>query len=76
MKERQRGYSRIDIPPVVNQTISGLVCGKPIRGNVAFWGVPYSSCLSQARFVETLKLEDHQVISPENVELCCFGAGI
>jgi activator of 2-hydroxyglutaryl-CoA dehydratase len=25
---------------VVNQTISGLACGKPIRGNVAFLGGP------------------------------------
>ena len=28
---------------VVNQTISGLACGKPIRGNVAFLGGPLHS---------------------------------
>jgi activator of 2-hydroxyglutaryl-CoA dehydratase len=27
---------------VVNQTISGLACGKPIRGNIAFLGGPFS----------------------------------
>ena len=31
---------------VVNQTISGLACGKPIRGNVAFWGDPSTSSQS------------------------------
>ncbi|HOQ36164.1 MAG TPA: acyl-CoA dehydratase activase-related protein [Acetivibrio sp.] len=55
---------------VVNQTISGLACGKPIRGNVAFLGGPLQFLSElRARFVETLKLEDHQVISPENAEL-------
>ena len=34
---------------VVNQTISGLACGRPIRGNVAFLGgpltyLPFCSC--------------------------------
>ena len=29
---------------VVNQTISGLACGKPIRGHVAFLGGPLTSC--------------------------------
>jgi len=39
---------------VVNQTISGLACGRPIRGNVAFLGGPinYLSELRQ-RFIET-----------------------
>ena len=31
---------------VVTQTISGLACGRPIRGNVAFWAVRCSTCLS------------------------------
>jgi predicted CoA-substrate-specific enzyme activase len=55
---------------VVNQTISGLACGKPIRGNVAFLGGPLQF-LSELRnrFVETLKLTKDQVISPENAEL-------
>ena len=44
---------------VVNQTISGLACGKPIRGHVAFWGGPlhFLSELRQA-FVRTLHFEN------------------
>ncbi len=55
---------------VVNQTISGLACGKPIRGNVAFLGGPlhYLSEL-RARFVETLNLAPENVICPENANL-------
>ena len=55
---------------VVNQTISGLACGKPIRGNVAFLGGPlhYLSEL-RARFIETLNLKDEQIIFPENANL-------
>ena len=42
---------------VVNQTISGLACGKPIRGHVAFLGGPlhFLSELKEA-FVRTLHL--------------------
>ena len=42
---------------VVNQTISGLACGKPIRGNVMFLGGPlnYLDTLRNA-FVKTLNL--------------------
>ncbi|MFZ5989798.1 MAG: acyl-CoA dehydratase activase-related protein [Bacillota bacterium] len=55
---------------VVNQTISGLACGKPIRGNVAFLGGPLQFLSElRARFVETLKLQEHQVISPDNAEI-------
>lgn len=52
---------------VVNQTISGLACGKSIKGKVAFLGGPLSF-LSQLRqrFIETLKLSDHKIIFPEN----------
>ena len=55
---------------VVNQTISGLACGRPIRGNVAFLGGPlnYLSELRQ-RFVETLHLTPEQTIVPENAHL-------
>ncbi len=51
---------------VVNQTISGLACGKPIRGNVAFLGGPLHF-LPELRkaFVRTLHLTDEQTISPE-----------
>ncbi len=55
---------------VVNQTISGLACGKPIRGNVAFLGGPlhFLTELKQA-FIRTLKLEGEAIIAPENSHL-------
>lgn len=55
---------------VVSQTISGLACGKPIRGNVAFLGGPLHF-LDQLRerFVITLKLGSEQTIVPENSQL-------
>ncbi len=55
---------------VVNQTISGLACGKPIRGNVAFLGGPlhFLTELKQA-FVRTLHLTGDQIIAPEHSHL-------
>ena len=55
---------------VVNQTISGLACGKPIRGHIAFLGGPlhFLSELKQA-FIRTLKLDDEHTIVPENSHL-------
>ena len=55
---------------VVNQTISGLACGRPIRGNVAFLGGPlnYLSELRK-RFIETLGLKPEEVIVPEDAHL-------
>lgn len=52
---------------VVNQTISGLACGKPIRGNVAFLGGPLSF-LPELRkaFIRTLHLTEETAILPEN----------
>ncbi|MDE6531215.1 MAG: 2-hydroxyglutaryl-CoA dehydratase, partial [Lachnospiraceae bacterium] len=42
---------------VVNQTISGLACGKPIRGHVAFLGGPLHFLSElKAAFIRTLKL--------------------
>lgn len=65
---------------VVNQTISGLACGKPIRGHVAFLGGPlhFMDQLRQ-RFIETLKLKDDEIIVPEDSQLfvaagCAFSA--
>ena len=67
---------------VVNQTISGLACGKPIRGHVAFLGGPLHfldfsllppavTMLDQlkAAFIRTLKLDDEHAITPENSHL-------
>ena len=55
---------------VVNQTISGLACGKPIRGHVAFLGGPLHF-LPQLReaFIRTLKLDDEHAIVPDNSHL-------
>ncbi|MBQ0167142.1 MAG: 2-hydroxyacyl-CoA dehydratase [Treponema sp.] len=55
---------------VVSQTISGLACGKPIRGNVAFLGGPLHF-LDQLRerFIKTLKLEGDAIIVPEDSQL-------
>ncbi len=55
---------------VVNQTISGLACGKPIRGHVAFLGGPFHF-LDQlkAAFIRTLNLDDEHAITPENSHL-------
>lgn len=55
---------------VVNQTISGLACGKPIRGNIAFLGGPlhFLTELKQA-FIRTLNLKDDAVIAPEHSHL-------
>ncbi|MDY2840527.1 MAG: acyl-CoA dehydratase activase-related protein [Treponema sp.] len=65
---------------VVSQTISGLACGKPIRGNVAFLGGPLHF-LDQlrVRFIETLKLKPEEVIVPEDSQLfvaagCAYSA--
>ncbi|HOB39451.1 MAG: acyl-CoA dehydratase activase-related protein [Limnochordia bacterium] len=55
---------------VVVQTVSGLACGRPIRGNVAFLGGPlYFLSELRKRFVETLQLKDGQAIFPENSQL-------
>ncbi|MCR5605715.1 MAG: 2-hydroxyacyl-CoA dehydratase [Treponema sp.] len=55
---------------VVTQTISGLACGKPIRGNVAFLGGPLHF-LDQLRerFIQTLKLTPDEIIVPEDSQL-------
>ena len=63
---------------VVNQTISGLACGKPIRGNVAFLGGPlhFLSELRE-RFIKTLHLTDQSALVPENSHLfAAYGSAI
>ncbi len=54
---------------VVNQMISGLACGHPIKGKVAFLGGPleYLSEL-RARFKETLNLRDEDIVFPDNAK--------
>ena len=55
---------------VVNQTISGLACGKPIRGHIAFLGGPLHF-LDQLReaFIRTLKLDEEHTIIPDHSHL-------
>ena len=69
------GVAREDIAvsvlqAVVIQTISGLACGRPIKGNVAFLGGPlFFLSELRNRFVDTLKLQESQIIFPENSQL-------
>ena len=52
---------------VVNQTISGLACGHPIKGKVAFLGGPLSFLSElRKRFIETLALTEDEIIFPED----------
>ncbi len=55
---------------VVNQTISGLACGKPIRGNIAFLGGPlhFMPELKKA-FIRTLNLTEESMPDTENSHL-------
>jgi predicted CoA-substrate-specific enzyme activase len=59
---------------VVTQTISGLACGRPIRGYVAFLGGPLQYLPElRKRFYETLNLdEDHRLV-PKNAHLFVAG---
>lgn len=47
---------------VVNQTVSGLACGKPLRGCVAFLGGPLHYLTElKAAFIRTLKLKETEI---------------
>jgi len=77
------GTSRADLAvsifqAIVAQTISGLACGKPIRGNIAFLGGPLHFLSElRARFVDVLNLLPEQVIEPKNSHLfAALGAAI
>ena len=55
---------------IVIQTISGLACGRPIRGNIAFLGGPlFFLSELRKRFIEVLDLKNNQIIFPENSQL-------
>lgn len=55
---------------VVNQTISGLACGKPIRGRVAFLGGPLHFLSElKAAFIRTLKLDDEHIVNTDRSHL-------
>lgn len=70
-----QGASKEDISlsvlqSVVNQTISNLACGRPIKGNVAFLGGPLHFLPElKNRFVETLDLTPNEIISPNDGEI-------
>ena len=77
------GASRADLAAsifqaVVNQTISGLACGKPIRGRVAFLGGPLHFLPELKRaFVRTLRLTPETAIDPPNSHLfAAMGAAL
>jgi len=63
---------------IVNQTVSGLACGRKICGNVVFLGGPlYFLPELRKRFSETLALAPEQCISPDNSHLfVAIGAAI
>ncbi len=63
---------------VVNQTISGLTCGRPIHGKVAFLGGPltFLSAL-RGRFQKTLSIANEDMIIPDHGELyVAIGAAV
>lgn len=70
-----QGASKEDISvsvlqSVVNQTISNLACGRPIKGNIALLGGPlhFLDQLAQ-RFKETLGEDSNKFLVPENSEV-------
>ncbi|MDR2153140.1 MAG: 2-hydroxyacyl-CoA dehydratase, partial [Helicobacteraceae bacterium] len=55
---------------VAHQTISGLACGRKIRGNVAFLGGPLNFLSElKKRFIETLELKPENVVNTKDGEL-------
>lgn len=63
---------------VVNQTISGLACGKPIRGCVAFLGGPLHFLPElKSAFIRTLNLTKENIVDPDNSHLfAAMGAAL
>jgi predicted CoA-substrate-specific enzyme activase len=63
---------------VVNQTIGGLACGRPIRGNIAFLGGPLTFLTElRHRFIETLHLkEEHVLHSRDGHYFVAIGAAL
>ena len=63
---------------VVDQTIGGLACGRPIRGKVAFLGGPLHFLGElRHRFIETLKLTPEKVAdTPDGQYMVAYGAAL
>ncbi len=53
---------------VVNQTISGLACGKPIRGTCGIFLAVRCTFYPKlkAAFIRTLKLDEEHALTPDN----------
>lgn len=55
---------------VVNQTISGLTCGRPLRGRIVFLGGPLTfQPVLRERFRQTLGMKEEDMIVPPHGEL-------
>jgi len=66
---RQEDLAASVFQAVVNQTISGLACGKPIKGKVALLGGPlFFLSELRKRFQETLQLKNDEVLFPANAQ--------
>ncbi|MGG6314581.1 acyl-CoA dehydratase activase-related protein [Paenibacillus macerans] len=63
---------------IVTQTISGLACGRPIRGKVAFLGGPLTFLPRlRERFIETLNLKAEDVVFPDDAQyFVAIGSGL
>lgn len=61
---------------VAHQTISGLACGRKIKGKVVFLGGPLNFLSElKKRFIDILELEESDIITPSHSELfVAFGA--
>ena len=67
---RKEDISASVFQSVVNQTIGGLAQGRSIEGKIMFLGGPLYFCKGlRERFIKTLKLEDNDVVSPENAQV-------
>lgn len=65
---RKRDLAASIFQSVVNQTVSGLACGKPIKGNIAYLGGPLHFLPQlRKRFTETLK-PDIEIV-PQNAQV-------
>ena len=66
---KKEDLARSIFQAVVDQTISGLACGRKIQGKVAFLGGPLTY-LSELRkqFVKTLKLTEEETIIPKDAQ--------
>ncbi|MUG85264.1 2-hydroxyglutaryl-CoA dehydratase [Paenibacillus timonensis] len=66
---RREDISASIFQSIVTQTISGLACGRPIRGKVAFLGGPLTFLPQlRKRFIETLQLAPEDVVFPDDAQ--------